>query len=807
MPVERQDRRKSPYNRLAGVILAVAILYFGREVFIPLALAGLLAFLLAPIATRLERTGLPRTPAVLLVITLSLAAVSALGWVVLGQIYNLAVELPQYQQNISGKIESLHLHSSGKLTGTVEMLTELSRELSEANSSTPAPALARRVPVLPRRGKATPIEPALGSQASHDPIQPVAVRVEEGSSTVLGVAGHSLVPLIHPLTTTFIILIFVIFILLARDDLRDRAIRLAGSSRMHITTVAMSDASRRVSRYLLMQFVVNVTYGGVVGFALWAAGLPHPLLWAVLTCLLRFIPYIGILTAAAGPLLIAVAVSPHWSTVIWTFVVFVVLELVAANGVEPFLYGASTGVSALAILVAAIFWTWLWGLAGLLLSTPLTVCLIVIGRHFPPLDFIGVLFGEDTALAPPERVYQRMLAADSGSAAKVVEKLLETKSREDVYDSVLLPTLALVEEARHTEEIDGSSAERILQGIEELAEEIGGRPASAKASLPSRRSRQPRAILCASARDFADEIAGQLLLQVAADGYRGRVLNADLSTGDLLDIVASEKPDVVCVVGVPPQAVRHVRLRCHQLRTRFPNLVVVAGVLSVECDLPNIRSRIPMEDAQHVVCSLAQAREYLRALADPADAVLEASATKAESGQSPPEVTQPIEDLRGLDIMDPAEEKIFSRIAASLAKSFEAPIALINPLNGERTFWRSQCGLPDDAATEGPSSRDLSLCSQPIRDKARLVVPDIYEDALLSHDEFLKEKGIRFFAGTPLLTQEGIEIGCLCVLDSRPRNISEQQKEILTTMANSVMNAIEIRSSRQIVEFASTSSM
>ena len=789
MFIDRRDRRKEGGSSLLIGFLLLGVLYFAREVFIPLALAGLVAFLLAPVANRLERWGLQRTLAGLLVIGLSFASVAAVGWVVLGQVYNLAVELPQYQQNVTQKIDALHLHSAGKLTSTVKMLADVSKQISTGSSEEPLTPLP--VPSS-RHRRSTPVKPALATDPASKTAEPIAVRVEDSDASILTVASRQIQPLIHPLTTAFIVVVFVIFMLLGRDDLRDRAVRLAGSTRIHITTVAMTDAGARVSRYLLMQFCVNMTYGGVVGLALWIIGVPHPLLWAVTTFLLRFIPYIGILAAGAGPLLVAIAVSPRWTTAAWTFGVYVAMELISANAVEPYLYGSSTGISALAILIAAIFWTWLWGLAGLLLSTPLTVCLIVIGRHVPRLEFLGVLFGEETVLEPSQRLYQRILASDASDAGKLLDEQMQTKSREEVYDTVLIPALSLIEEARHSEEINASRAEQALQSLEELADEQWR-----QAPRPPRTTDTRHRMISIPARDFADEITCQLLMHVVSDSYRVRLLSADLLSSDVLDTVAANQPDVVCVIGIPPQAIRHVRLRCHQLRTRFPDMVVVAGVLSTECDLSNIRGRIPMEDAQHVACSLLQASEYLTALANPAAAALSAPApapapANADAGAAQAAVEGAVPEIKALDALDETHEDIFDQIAKNLAKTFEAPIAIVRVRGDDGVLWKAQCGLPE----EHPNTSSVTdgLCDQSIAQNSCLVLADVAEDERFRNDPFVIEKGIRFYAGAPVISHDGTEIGTLCVLDTRPRQITDHQKEVLLSLADSVMNAIELRS-------------
>lgn len=778
---EAREHLKGTDNALMTGILVLAVMYFAREVFVPLALAGLLAFLLAPAATLLERWGAKRTPAALLVILLSLAGVGALGWVVLGQIYNLAVELPKYQQNVTGKIEALHLNSAGKLTSTVEMLTSVGKQIT-SGEATETPVVS----VKPRRRSAAHPVPTPAEAAK--PAQPVPVRIEEPEDSMLTVAGRTMVPLVHPLTTTLIVVIFLVFMLLGREDLRDRGLRLAGSGRMHVTTTAIEDASRRVSRYLQMQLVVNLCYGAVAGLSLWAIGVPHPLLWAVLTCVLRFVPYIGILLAAAGPLLLSVAVSPSWKELTWTVVMYLVLELVTANFVEPMLYGASTGISAIAILIAAIFWTLLWGLPGLLLSTPLTVCLVVLGRQVPQLQYLEVLFGEETVLPPLERFYQRMLASSTRDATGLIDEMLKTKSREEVYDEVLVPALTLIEEARHSEEVSGTRAEEVLQGIEEVAEDVTSRATTATAP----ELRPTKRVACLPARDFGDEVACQLALQVLTDTASVRVLPADSSTPELLQLLEEMHPDAVCVVGVPPRAMRHIRLRCHQVRSRFPEAVVVACVLSNDSDLSNLRSRIPTDDAQHVVSSLHLMKEYLSSLLHPEAPAAEGTSATQDKAEASKELNETIHAMGHADVFDGPDEGIFNRLATNLARSFDAPMALITVSDGQRRFWEVQCGLPEDTLLTLSSERDLSICGKVVFSDSSLVVPDTAEDERFAKDPFLQEKGIRFYAGAPLKGQDGKVIGSMCVLDTRPRQVTEQQKETLVSLANSVMTAIEL---------------
>ncbi len=782
LPNVLSDPREKIKNSNDGLTaaLVLATLYFAREVFVPLALAGLLAFLLAPACARLERWGAKRGPAALLVVVLSLCAAGTLGWVVLGQVYNLAVELPQYQENISAKVDKLHLHSAGRLTRTVEMLTTLSKQVAgEAPEDRAVPAPFPRA--RPKASKSTL------PQAIPPLTQPIPVKVEEPTESMLTVAGRSIKPLLQPLTTAMIVVIFLVFILLGREGLRDRALRLAGSGRLHVTTTAIEDASARVSRFLQMQLIVNICYGALVGVLLWWIGVPHALLWAVLTCVLRFVPYVGIVLAAAGPLLLSLAITPSWGPLAWTMAMFGTLEIVTANFAEPVLYGTSTGMSAIAILVAAIFWTLLWGMPGLLLSTPLTVCLIVIGRQVPHLSYLDVLFGEEAELAPSERFYQRLLVSNSHDARSLIAEQLKTKSRECVWDDVMVPALTQIEEARHAEEITSARADELLLGVEEITEDLTISTASPAGPEPLSAKR----VACVPARDFGDEVAAQLAQQIIADLSLVRVLHADSSTPDLLQGLEDGRFEVICVIGIPPRALRHIRMRCHQIRARFPEATVVACLLSEASDLSNLRSRIPIEDAQHVVSSLHLMKTYVASVLYPSSLPVEAPPKSSEDTKPGRQLSDTIDELHQGDVFDAPKQDIFSRLTADLARSFDAPIALITARDSQRRFWEAQCGLPEQNLL-ADSERDISVFSMIVLPDGGLFVADINDDARFSNDAFFLSKGLRFYAGMPLKAHDGEVMGSLCVLDTRPREVTDEQKAALTSIASSVMTAIEL---------------
>jgi hypothetical protein len=317
-----------------------------------------------------------------------------------------------------------------------------------------------------------------------------------------------------------------------------------------------------------------------VGFGLLLIGIPHPLVWAVLAALLRFIPYVGRWLAAAGPLLLAIGVAAGWGKFGWTLGLYAILELLTGNVVEPLLHGSSTGISAIAILVAAVFWTWLWGPVGLLLSTPLTVCLVVVGRYVPHLEFLGILFGDEPALSPAQRFYQRMIASEAEDAAELTEQLVREQSLVEVYDNVIIPAISLAEEGRPAGFIDSATAAYFLENTRELTDEIGS------AGYPEPKEIHTSAkVICLPARDAADELACHMFAQLFA-GIEVKVLQVGISGDSLAQAVLAARPDLICVSGVPPQATRHVAVRCRHLRRLFPN------TKRSDADLASIRKRI-----------------------------------------------------------------------------------------------------------------------------------------------------------------------------------------------------------------------
>jgi predicted PurR-regulated permease PerM len=404
-------------------VVAVAALYCAREVLIPVTLAGILSFLLAPLVSLLRRLHMPRVPAVLLAIVAALALILSLGVVIEQQIADLAPDLPQYEATIDAKVQTLRRTTLGRLE---TLMTQMGGQFGAGPAgSTPAAPRGRHAP------------PAGSAQ------NPMTVQVQTPPPTALDLVQSVLGQVLSPLGTLLLVLIVAVFVLLQKEDLRDRLIRLFGSNDLHRTTLAMNDAGRRLSKYFLTQLAINAAFGVIIAIGLFLIGVPSPVLWGLVGMLARFVPYAGVFIAGAIPLLLAAGVDPTWHDCLLTIALYMVVEPIMGQVVEPLAYGHSTGLSPVSVVIAAIFWTWIWGPIGLLLSTPLTLCLVVIGRHVKRLEFLDVLLGDRPALTPVESFYQRMLAGDPDEAATQAEQLLRDRSLSAYYDDVALRSLQL----------------------------------------------------------------------------------------------------------------------------------------------------------------------------------------------------------------------------------------------------------------------------------------------------------------------------------------------------------------------------
>lgn len=578
---------------LTGVVVGVVIvaaLYVGREVLVPITLAFLLCFVLSPLVAVLRRIRLGRILSVVLSVVVALGIILALGTAIGTQVADLAQDLPRYETTIQQKVEGLR----------ATILASLSPLLGPLRRETPGEASSQTRPKAP---------------AANEETRPAAQAEPPSAAWALKVLPTVLRPILNPLATFGIILVVTIFALLQKEDLRDRAIRLFGSSDLQRTTLAMDEAGRRLARYFLTQLGINTAFGLIVGTGLYWIGVPNPALWGIASALLRFIPYVGSWIAAALPLALAAASEPGWSMAIWTAVLYAVVEVTLSQVVEPLVYGHSTGLSPFAVIVAAIFWTWLWGPIGLIISTPLTLCLVVLGRHIEHLEFIDVLLGDRPALSPVENLYQRMLANDPDEAVDQAEAFLKTQSFAAYYDDVVVTALRLAATDVQRGAMTHARIAQVRKNVDELVSELADYEATSPTEAGGRIERDiattqgERSVLCIAGRGPLDEPVAAMLAQLLEQrGLGARVVpNAAVSR----ETIASLDVDGVamaCVVYVEIHGhPAHLRLLLRRLRARLPAAPLLVGLWPADDPLLADRELQREVGAAYCVSSLGDA--------------------------------------------------------------------------------------------------------------------------------------------------------------------------------------------------------
>jgi predicted PurR-regulated permease PerM len=571
---------------LTVCVVVVAALYLAREVLIPVTLAGLLSFVLAPLASLLRRLHIPRVPSVLMAIVAALALILAIGTVIEQQIADLAPAVPQYEATIDAKVQTLRRTTLGRVEA---LMTQMGGQFTPSAAPTP---------------KQRHTQPPGTTQ------NPMTVQVQSPPPSALDLVQGVLAQVLSPLGTLLLVLIVAVFILLQKEDLRDRLIRLFGSTDLHRTTLAMNDAGRRLSKYFLTQVAINACFGVIVGAGLFLIGVPSPVLWGLVGMLARFVPYAGTFIAAAIPLLLAAGVDPSWHTVFWTLAVYFVTEPIMGQVIEPVAYGHSTGLSPVSVVIAAIFWTWIWGPIGLLMATPLTLCLVVLGRHVKRLEFLDVLLGDRPALTPVESLYQRILAGDPDEAASQAEMLLRERPLSAYYDEVALRSLQLAatDVARgvlsrerqllmrdalvgltedlelHTDTMpappradDGPAATPLLEGRTQRSPTIR-LPPDAGTLPPAWRGSAP--VLCVGGRGPLDDAAAAMLAQLLGKhGLAARLATHDQVTRAAITTLDTSGIALIAIsymeaTGSPA----HLRTLLRRLRHSLPDAPVVLGL-------------------------------------------------------------------------------------------------------------------------------------------------------------------------------------------------------------------------------------
>jgi predicted PurR-regulated permease PerM len=594
MPSSAESRSARPYLLVLVLLGLAAFLYFARQILIPAALAILLTFVLGPFVTRLERRGMRRVPAVLVVVTLVFLLLGGLGWVVSRQVTALAGRVDEYHGEIVRKLEGLKEVGSGGIIGKFRTtIQSISDQLSEK-------APARRA------------EGEQPSRPGENPEHPLYVQTAPSDlSRLLEFAG----PAGEGLLLFALLVVLVIFMLIHRENLRNRLVRLAGPRQVVLTTRMFDEAAQRISRYLLMLLVINLGFGLAITLGMVVTGLStgqeplyrYALLWGFLCGTLRFVPYLGTWIGAGLVLAFNIATLPGWALPLGVFGYFCLVEFLAANVAEPLLFGRSTGSSPVGLLLAMAFWAWLWGPVGLVLATPLTVILVVLGKYLPQLSFFAVLLGDEVSLRPEVNYYQRLVARDQDEASELAEEALqEDGSAEAVFDGLLLPALSLARRDVERGDLDAEGLRFLVEATREVVDDVAG-------AAEPREEKAPRAlVLGCPARDEVDELTLDMLArQLGPLGYEVQVLSAKMLTAEVLAKVGSLCPAVVCVSSVAPGGLAQARYLCKRLHAQCPEVKIVVGRWGEAEGLERVQKRLQAAGASHVATTLAEAQALL----------------------------------------------------------------------------------------------------------------------------------------------------------------------------------------------------
>lgn len=707
--------RLSIFQGTATFAMVAALLYLGAGILVPLVLAILLAFALTPLVTWLSRRAhFPDALAVMVAVGLALATLGTVAYVAGTQIVNLAQELPGYQQTIATKVGALQAQF-----GENSLFDQISKAIANVTSQASG----------------------LGEGEVRRPGSPIPVTISNEIGPI-GIVGSMLGSIVGPVATVAIVTVFLIFLLLGRGDMQDRFIRLVSAGRYSKTNMAIADASHRVGRYLLLQLGVNITYGVIFGTGLWLIGVPSAVLWGLLIILFRYIPFVGALIIATVPALLAFAVDPGWNMLILTVGLFLVLDLTTANLIEPRLYGSSTGVSPIAILLSAMFWATIWGPIGLILATPMTVCLVVIGRHLPQFQFFETLLGSEPVLSPAARLYQRMLKGDAEDAIDLSEGYIEEHGAEFFVSSVMMPALSLA----NGEMLDRPEAlpqrRQLVQSFEAVMGEVGA------AAQPEHSK-----LLLIGGRSEIDECAATLLaFRLAEHQIASRVLPPFAIRQEAIGQLDLDGVETVVLVFVG-QAVRsHARYVTRRIARMAPDLRVLVCAL-------NELSRAETVETLHVEQIFRNLDEAVSSLA---------TASRYEDAKAQAKKDAPFAGAgRGGDELGKAIQKI--------ADDFDSAVAAINLATDDRHI----------------SDEDAYALTKTVIETRKPLVISPGTGPLVEQNAYLQTNGIDLYAGVPLVLSDGECVGALVLLDNKPRIFSEDDIRQLEAAADLLVRRFE----------------
>lgn len=755
---------------MAGFVIAAIIilaLYVGQEIFIPLALSILLAFLLEPLVTRLKRWGLPQVPSIALVVLLALSVLGGAATYLGFQLSKLSQELPKYQDTIEQKLSSVHSYTSGPSVwdGALTTLNTIQTSIASANAS---------------------------AEQTDPNVQEVKVVAEEPSAMdeAMQWAGR----IFGPLATAGIVFLFVVLILLSRKDLHDRLLRLLGGN-LNVGTDALDEAATRIGTYLRMQLLVNVTYGIPMALGLWLIGVPAAIMWGLVAIVMRFIPYAGPMISAIFPITLAFAVDPGWSMVLWTLALILVLELISNNMIEPWLYGESTGLSTLSIILAATFWTSLWGPVGLILSTPLTACLLVLSYYVPALSFLKILIGSEPVLTPQQRFYQRLVADDADDAMQVAQDYINidlpkkaspevlVRHINDFYDKVAIPALRLFSSSHNTI----ASAEHRLclqQGLKFFNHAFQHKYPAPHTHLDSK-------VMCVGARWEVDILSAAMLAHALKLRHVVAQSHAEALIQSQFDVIAEipEEINILCISIFHQQPLAQIRLLQHQVGQKRPDLSLLFATWA------NDEDELRRE---------AKARFDVDVVSSVHELLLSVDMLLMQQGENP--ARQLINDneaerlaaLHELQLLQPENLPIYEQYIEEARQAFAVKYAQISLVDEE---WVNTPASPLYAQNEHPMeakvARAQSICNHLVYQNEDLIIEDIARDPRFAHNKRLSEEKIRFYAGVPLRNKQGLVMGSLCILDKKVRSLSEDDLVLLKALADDLMTTLSSSRDKQ----------
>lgn len=734
--------------------LTIGALYIGQTVLIPLAIAFLIGFALNPLVTWLTRRGLPQLLSVITVMLALSMFLAALGFLVGSQLRTLSAELPTYQSTIREKIRDLResVKTPGIFEGALKTVDTVQHEVKES-----------------------------AAPAKTDAPPPQQVTIVGQQQTPIETALAWLTPALEPLATAGIVLVFVFLVLLDRGDLRDRLIRLLGGN-IHRSTDAMEEAGRRISKYLLMQLVVNISYGVPMAAGLWFIGVPGWLLWGTLAALMRFIPYAGPALSAIFPVALAFAVDPGWSMVLWTVALIIFLELVSNNIVEPLLYGTSTGLSAISLIASATFWTALWGPVGLILSTPLTVCLLVIGRSNPQLAFFDTLLGSTPVLDVPTRIYQRLIADDPEEAIEIIDETVTDNDIVAFYHDHGIEVLRKVSDdylgnARPEHRL------RVANGMDMILEDLRQ---EYPVAFPDEDT--PR-IACIGGRWEIDSVACEMLAHaLGVEGLPSIVRREGILTAQYMNRLELDGIDIVCISYFSREPASAIKAFCKRLRNHRPDCKIIIALWNAPDSLLE-DGAIKALGADEVVTTVREAVLRIKRMIAPENIL------QMQTAEAPDNDEERVKALMATNVLDGHAREDLDNLAKRAASVFNVKFAVISAIDAEDEYIIGQSvDLPGTRTRDGTDMitmpRNAAICDHVVAAGERLVVSDTMRDPRFVDHPAIRLWDTGSYAGAPLKTADGQVLGALCLLDKEPRSFSDDELSLLDSMAADVVSVI-----------------